>query len=105
MTSSKHRTPSETEPKGLTVTDDAKQELRRIHDGKSLDPGRFLRLAMAPVWEGEGDFGIVIGDEGYRDEAVEHQGLRLLLVDHGLAEQLSNAVLDFKDSAFALDIY
>ena len=87
------------------ITENAKKELKHIHDRSSLDPGRFLRLAMAPVWEGEGDFGIVISDEGHGDRAVAFQGSTILVVDPALAEPLSNSVLDFKESRFTLDVY
>ena len=44
----------------FTVTDDAKKELKRIYDSRSLEVGMYLRLAIPPVWTGYGDFGIVI---------------------------------------------
>ena len=93
----------------VTVTDAAKEELKRILETRSLDPGKYLRLATPPVWEGEGDFGVVIDEERFADHAVEFQGLKVLLMDPTLAEQLPNAVFDFKDSPqgarFTLDVY
>ena len=93
----------------VTVTDSAKEELKRIFEVKNLDPGRYLRLTTPPVWQGEGDFGIVIDDQGNGDHVVGLNGLTVLLVDPGLLEQLSNAVLDFKDSPggsrFTLDVF
>ncbi len=93
----------------VTVTDRAKEELRRILDTSSLDSGKLLRLATPPVWTGEGDFGVVIDEEGDQDYAVDFQGLKVLLVDADLAQRLSTSVLDFKDSPdgprFTLDVF
>ena len=91
------------------MTDTAKEELRRILATRSLDPDKYLRLAIPPTWDGPGDFGIVIDVEGDGDHAVELEGLKLLLVDPALAEGLSDSVLDFKDSPdgprFTLDVF
>ncbi len=94
---------------GVTVTDKAREELRRILEIRSLTSGKCLRLAIPPVWTGEGDFGIVIDAEAEGDLAVDFQGLTVLRMDPGLAQQLPTAVLDFKDSPqgprFTLDVY
>ena len=89
----------------ITVTDDAKAELKRTADVRGLDPGQCLRLAVPPAWTGAGDFGVVIGGQGVADNSFEFQGTTVLLVDADLAAQLSNAVFDFKDGRFTLDIY
>ena len=93
----------------VTVTDSAKAELKRILETRSLDPDKFLRLATPPIWEGEGDFGVVIDTERFGDHAVEHDGLTVLLIDPGMGEQLPNAVFDFKElpqgPRFTLDVY
>ena len=93
----------------VTVTDTAKGELRRILETTSLETGKYLRLAIPPVWQGEGDFGIVIDGEGGADQVVDFGGTRILLVESELADSLSKAVLDFKDSPqgprFTLDVY
>ena len=64
---------------------------------------------MPPVWTGQGDFGVVIDEEGNGDRAVEFHGSTVLLVDTAIEERLSKAVLDFKDSPdgprFTLDVY
>ena len=65
----------------VTVTDKAKEGLKSILETRSLAPGKLLRLAMPPVWKGEGDFGIVIDDQGENDYVVSFQGMDLLLVD------------------------
>ena len=93
----------------VTVTDRAKAELKRILETSNLDPGKLLRLATPPVWTGEGDFGVVIDEEGDGDHAVNFQEFKVLLVDADLAQRLSTSVLDFKDSSngprFTLDVF
>lgn len=93
----------------VTVTDSAIQELRRIVETSSLAPGKYLRLATPPVWTGAGDFGIVVDEERVEDDVVAVQGIKVLLVDPGLSEGLSNAVFDFKESPdgprFTLDVF
>ncbi len=93
----------------VKITDTAKQQLKTIVETRNLESGKFLRLATPPIWEGEGDFGIVISEEGAHDFVVKHEDVDVLLVDSGLMEQMPTAVLDYKDTpnglAFTLDVY
>ena len=89
----------------LTVSDTAREELKRVLESRDLGPGKCLRLAVAPVWPGPGDFGVVIADEGHGDEAVYFEGARVLAVDPTLSDRLAKSVLDFKDSRFTLDVF
>ena len=89
----------------MTVTEEAKAELKRILDERLPDPGNLLRLVTPPMWQGEGDFGIAISPQGHADQAVDFQGTKVLLVDAVLADELKKAVLDFKDARFTLDVY
>ena len=93
----------------VTITDSAKNELKRILQTKNLDSGKFLRLATPPIWQGEGDFGVVVDSQRFGDHKVDHEGLTIILIDPGMVEQLPNAVFDFKDSPqgqiFTLDVY
>ena len=93
----------------MTVTENAKEELRRILETTSLGAGKHLRLATPPAWEGEGDFGIVIDEGRDGDSEVDFEGLTVLLIDPELQERLPNAVFDFKESPhgprFTLDVY
>ena len=89
----------------MKITDEAKEELRRVLGSYDLEDGKGFRLATPPVWEGEGDFGIVIDAGRDRDQVVEHRGVELLRLDPGTAEHLANAVMDFKESRFTLDVY
>ena len=93
----------------FNVTAAAKRELKRILDDRSLDAGRCLRFAIPPAWTGPGDFGIVIDDEKSDDLTVTLRGTKVLLLKQDLAPQLSNSVLDFKETphgeAFTVDVY
>ncbi len=93
----------------VTVKTRAKKELRRIVETRPLAEGKYLRLTAPPVWEGEGGFGIVIDEERVGDHTVDFVGIRILLIDPGLAKNLSDSVLDFKDSPqglrFTLDMF
>lgn len=93
----------------VTVTTRARQELKRLGDELALQPGKSLRLATPPAWEGEGDFGIVIADEWEGDRMVELDGAVVLRVDGDLMERMPKAVLDFKESPegarFTLDVF
>ena len=93
----------------LTVTAQAKRELKNIVDQRNLDAGRCLRLAIPPAWPGPGDFGIVIDDEKSDDLTVTLRGTKILLLSQQLAPQMSTSVLDYKDTpqgmGFTLDVY
>lgn len=89
----------------IEITDSAKAELHRMMDGYDFDEGQGFRLATPPVWEGPGDFGIVIDAGRDRDHVVEHEGAEVLRLDPGTAEHLAKAVMDFKESRFTLDVY
>ena len=56
----------------MDITEEAKQELRRIIGKYDLGKDKRFRLATPPVWEGEGDFGIVIDVERERDQVIEN---------------------------------
>jgi len=89
----------------IEITDSAKAELHRMMGGYDFDEGQGFRLATPPVWEGQGDFGIVIDSGRDRDHVVEHEGVEVLRLDPGTAEHLAKAVMDFKESRFTLDVY
>ena len=93
----------------VNVTDRAKEELKRILEQRNLEPGKYLRLAMPPVWKGEGDFGIVIDEEHDGDSVVSFQGFKVLLMDSELGQEVTVGLLDFKESPegdrFTLDVF
>lgn len=93
----------------VTITDRAKEEVKRVLQSRRLEPGKLLRLAIPPIWTGEGDFGIVIDTENEDDYVVEHEGEKVLLIEGGLMGHLASAVVDFKESPegarFTVDMY
>lgn len=89
----------------LRVTDLAKEELKRILNGRQIEAGRCLRLAVPPAWPGPGDFGIVVDDEKANDHAITLRGVKVMLVDDHLLAKLTDSVLDFKEPGFSLDVY
>ena len=93
----------------LTVTAQAKQELKNIVEQRNLGAGRCLRLAIPPAWTGPGDFGIVIDDEKSDDLTVTLRGTKILLLSQQLVPQMSTSVLDYKETpqgmGFTLDVY
>ena len=93
----------------VTVTDNAKRELKRILETRGLADGKALRLAVPPVWTGEGDFGIVIDEVETEGVMADFEGSPVLLIDTELMEQLQSSVFDFKDSPegprFTLDVF
>lgn len=93
----------------FTVTNNAKEELKRIVESRKIEVGRCLRLAVQPTWPGPGDFGIVVDDEKADDHAVTLRGTKILLLEMQFIPQLDKAVLDFKTDLegdrFTLDVY
>jgi hypothetical protein len=96
-------------PPSFQVTESAKRQLNAVAQQRGLDPGRFLRLALPPVWTGEGDFGIVIDSRGAADVDISYKGRPVLLIEQEMAERLAASVLDFKEPPegprFTLDVY
>ena len=87
------------------VTEEAKRELKRIHETKALAPGRCLGLAIPPLWTGYGDFGIVIDDENPGDVPVYLGDYKVLVIEdvivRGIDDQKdenADSVLDFIES-------
>ena len=93
----------------ITVTAQAKRELKNILERRNLHAGRCLRLAIPPAWPGPGDFGIVIDDEKSDDITITLRGTKILLLSQQLAPQMDTCVLDYKETpqgpAFTLDVY
>ena len=79
----------------ITVTDSAKQELKRILLSHIEDPEIGLRLTLKPGRQ----FGLMLDSEGQGDQVVEHEGSKVLLVGHELATTLDEATLDLQDTA------
>jgi len=78
----------------LTVTESAKQKLRQTLITNTNDQEAGLRLTMEPP----GQLGLVLDRESPNDSLIEHEGLKVLIVDHELAELLQEATIDVQDT-------
>jgi hypothetical protein len=74
----------------LFVTDQARDELKKLLVAKVDWPGARLRL----MDRGEGRLGLGVDIESPGDIVLEHEGVRLLLVEAGLASRLDDVTLD-----------
>ena len=94
----------------LEVTSEAKLQLKVVSQAQKLEPGQILRLAVPPVWTGQGDWGIVIDQRGAADIAYAFEGNTALIIEEVVAHSLANSILDYKTEGvpnprFTLDIY
>jgi len=84
----------------LEVTEGAKDLLRDIWLEETDDREFGLRLTM----EASGQPGLVLGKEEPGDEVVEHQGVKVLLVESELVPVLEGSTLDVVDSAYGSNL-
>ena len=80
----------------LTVTERAKETLARLKRQSQIeDDDVGLRLSLAASLEpGQGQFGLRADREILGDQVVEYEGTKVLLVEEGLADALSDATID-----------
>ena len=78
----------------LTVTSDAKRELKKILSKKVDHPLAGIRLVRGSQPD---NFGLSIDIETTGDQVIEHDGLKVLLVDCELSENLDGHILDIED--------
>ena len=83
------------EVKMLTVTESAKQELKKILSVKIDSPQYGLRLITSGP---SGQYGFCIDKEMPGDHVVEYKGSKVLLVEHDMAERLAELTLDTHDT-------
>jgi Fe-S cluster assembly iron-binding protein IscA len=79
----------------LTVTDAAKDKLMETLLANTDDREAGLRLMMKKP----GQLGLVLDRESAGDTIIEHEGLKLLLVEHKVVELLQEATLDIQETA------
>jgi Fe-S cluster assembly iron-binding protein IscA len=77
----------------LNVTEQAKDEMKRLLTAKVDWPGARLRL----MDRGDGRLGLGIDIESPGDIVLEHDGVSLLLVESGLASRLDDVTLDVEN--------
>jgi len=80
----------------LTVTERAKAALARLKRECDIeDDDLALRLSLAASLEpGQGQFGLRADRESLGDQVVQYGGTKVLLVEEGLADSLSDATID-----------
>ena len=78
----------------LTVTDNAKQHLKKVLLTRTDDPELGVRLKV----DEPGEYGLTLDREASGDYIVEHEGSKVLLVAHDVAEQVAELTLDTHDT-------
>lgn len=90
------------------ISQTAIKELEKMLKRSPLDDGLYYRLAIKPIWNGAGDFGIV-KDKKLTSDIIFGENICNLLVDQELAKELKKSTFDYKEtqqgSGFTLDIY
>jgi len=79
----------------LTVTDSAKQELKKKLQDSTNDPEVSLRLELKPP----NQFGLALGKEEEGDQVIESEETKVLLVASELAPVVDGSILDVQDTA------
>jgi len=78
----------------LTVTEGAKQHLKKVLLTHTDDPELGVRLKV----DESGEYGLTLDREAEGDQLVEHEGSKVLLVAHEVAERLAELTLDTEDT-------
>jgi Fe-S cluster assembly iron-binding protein IscA len=84
----------------INITERAKQELSRLLARKVDWPGARLRLLN----RGQGKLGLGVDIEAPGDYIVEYQGISILIVEPGLAENLHRITLDVDDTPEGVEL-
>ena len=84
----------------INVTEQAKQELKRLLTSSVDWPGARLRL----VNRGQGRLGLGIDIEAPDDQVVEYEGTKLLIVEPELAFNLKRVTLDVDDTPDGIEL-
>ncbi len=78
----------------LTVTEAAMDKLKETLKANTNDQETSLRLTMKPA----GQLGLVLDKISPADSIVEHEGEKVLIISHEIAELLKGAKLDVEDT-------
>lgn len=79
----------------LTVTENAKQELKSILLARADEPEKVLRLKLKEPAQ----VGLVLDEEREGDHVIEQDGFKLLLVGNDVAESFKGITIDVRDTA------
>lgn len=80
----------------LVVTERAKEELRAVLSDGVDEPELSLRLVAASA---PGQFGLVPDMEKEGDLVVEHEGIKVLLIDEELSALLETVTIDCREGS------
>ena len=78
----------------INITERAKQELRKLLSKKVDWPEARLRL----MDRGQGKLVLGIDIEARGDQIIEHEGVKVLIVDPDLASNVKEVILDVDDT-------
>ena len=78
----------------INVTERAKQELKKLLSTSVDWPGARLRL----IDRGQGILGLGVDIEAQGDQAIEYEGIIVLIVEPGLAFNLQQVTLDVDET-------
>ncbi len=74
----------------IGVTEQAKQELKKILAANTEEPEACLRITS----DDQGQFGLAIDKEREGDQAIEHEGSKLLVAEKEIADSLQGVTMD-----------
>ena len=78
----------------IGATERARQELQRILNANTDKPEACLRLTANE----QRQLGLAIDVEKEEDQAIEHEGSKVLLVEKNLADTLQGITIDVEDT-------
>jgi len=78
----------------IGVAERARQELKKILTANTGEPEACLRLSA----NDQGQLGLAIDKERQGDQAIEHEGSKLLLVEKNLAATLQGITIGVEDT-------
>ena len=94
----------------MKISEKAIKELVKLRSEKVKDPTKTLKVVTFPLWQGEGDFGIVIQERFDTDIIIkDNNNNEIISIDAHISESVSKAKLEFKIinkmPSFKIDIY
>lgn len=84
----------------ITVTERAKEELKKMWASNIGDPALGFRLTPVEI----GQYQLVPDREKERDHVVEYEGAKVLLIDEKLARILEGVTVDYRETASGLGL-
>ena len=94
----------------MEISEKAIKELIKLRSEKIKDPTKTLKIVTFPLWQGDGDFGIVIQERFDTDIIInDASNNEIISIDSHISDSVSKAKLDFKIinkmPSFKIDIY